>query len=45
MPGVTSEKHSPLKDLVPIKPAASPSQVKGKLKEQAEMEEGAIKKA
>jgi hypothetical protein len=41
---VPSER-SPLKDLVPIKSVVGPSQDKGRSREQAEMEEGAIEKA
>jgi hypothetical protein len=45
IPGVNWEKCSPLKDLVPIESVASPSQDKGKGREQWEMDEGRPEKA
>jgi hypothetical protein len=44
MPGITLEKRSPLMELMPIVAIAGPSHNKGKSREQAEMEEGAVKK-
>jgi hypothetical protein len=45
MPGIGWEKHSPLKDSVPIESIAAPSKDKGKSKEQGEMEEGKPERA
>jgi hypothetical protein len=44
MPGVSWELKSPLKELIPIKSMAGPSQDKGKDKEQIEMDEGKSEK-
>jgi hypothetical protein len=45
MPGIDWEKCSPLKDVVPIKSIASPSQGKGNGRKQVEMDEGKPEKA
>jgi hypothetical protein len=45
MPGVTLDKRSPLKELVPIETFAGPSHETGKSREEHEMDEGAVEKA
>ena len=44
-PEWSGSPRSPLKDLIPIEPEASPSQDKGKGKEKAEMDKGKPKRA
>jgi hypothetical protein len=45
MPGISWESKSPLKNLIPIKSLAGPSQDKGKGRERLEMDKGKSERA